>query len=65
MELLKPLGIDPQWDTAVQLRAGDKARKTTIQKLKGLSDYVVINPGGNWATKCWEPERYGELASNR
>jgi heptosyltransferase I len=63
MELLKPLGIDPKWDTTVPLHAPDKARKSTAQKLKGLSDYVVINPGGNWATKIWEPERYGELAS--
>src|SRR5262249_25678499 len=28
----------------------------------GLTDYIVINPGGNWPTKCWDPERYGELA---
>jgi heptosyltransferase I len=63
MELLKPLGIDPKWDTTVPLHAPDKARKSTAQKLKGVSDYVVINPGGNWATKIWEPERYGELAS--
>jgi len=63
MELLKPLGIDPKWDTTVPLQAPDKARKSTAQKLKGVSDYVVINPGGNWATKIWEPERYGELAS--
>jgi len=33
------------------------------QKLKGLTGYVVINPGGNWKTKCWDAERYGELAS--
>src|SRR5215470_3548915 len=32
------------------------------QQLAGLSDYLVINPGGNWPTKCWEPERYGDLA---
>ena len=62
MELLGPLGIDPDWDATVPLRAPEKARKSTSQKLKGISDYVVINPGGNWPTKCWEPERYGELA---
>jgi ADP-heptose:LPS heptosyltransferase len=62
MELLKPLDIDPDWGTEVPLHAPDSARKSTTQKLKGMSDYVVINPGGNWATKLWEPERYGELA---
>ena len=62
MELLNPLGIDPDWETEVPLHAPDSARESTHQKLKGVSDYVVINPGGNWATKLWEPERYGELA---
>jgi len=63
MELLKPVGIDPNWDTTVPLRAPETARKSTTQKLNGVSDYVVINPGGNWPTKLWEPERYGQLAS--
>ena len=62
MELLQPLGIDPDWETEVPLHATDSAKESTHQKLKGMSDYVVINPGGNWATKLWEPERYGELA---
>jgi lipopolysaccharide heptosyltransferase I len=62
MELLKPLGIDPDWETEVPLHAPESARRSVEQKLKGLKDYVVINPGGNWPTKCWEPERYGALA---
>ncbi len=62
MELLKPLGIDPDWDTMVPLRAPDKARESLAKKLNGKSDYIVINPGSNWKTKNWAPERYGELA---
>ncbi|MBI4471020.1 MAG: glycosyltransferase family 9 protein [Acidobacteria bacterium] len=62
MELLKPLGIDPIWETEVPLRAPESARRSVDQKLKGLKDYVVINPGGNWPTKCWDPARYGALA---
>lgn len=27
-----------------------------------LKEFVVINPGGGWATKRWNPERYGRLA---
>ena len=27
-----------------------------------LSEYVVINPGGGWYTKRWDPVKYGELA---
>jgi len=62
MELLKPLGIDPNWETEVRLQPGDAARRSVQQKLGGIADYILINPGGNWTTKCWEPERYGELA---
>jgi lipopolysaccharide heptosyltransferase I len=63
MELLKPLGIDPDWETEVRLQAGSAARRSVAQKLAGLQDYILINPGGNWRTKCWEPERYGGLAT--
>jgi heptosyltransferase I len=27
-----------------------------------LDAFVVINPGGGWPTKRWEPRRYGQLA---
>ena len=62
MELLKPLGIEPNWYTEVPLQAPDSARRSVERKLNGMKDYVLINPGGNWPTKCWEPERYGTLA---
>jgi heptosyltransferase-1 len=63
MELLRPLGIEPKWETEVRLNAGEPARRSVARKLGGLTDYIVINPGGNWPTKCWHPERYGELAA--
>jgi lipopolysaccharide heptosyltransferase I len=62
MELLIPLGIDPDWYAEVPLKASPAAQKSVAQKLNGLTDYVLINPGGNWPTKCWHPARYGELA---
>src|SRR5688572_16852854 len=61
-ELLTPLGIEPDWYAEVPLRAPENARKSVFEKLNGMKDYVLINPGGNWPTKCWEPERYGALA---
>ncbi|MGD1212480.1 MAG: glycosyltransferase family 9 protein [Candidatus Acidiferrales bacterium] len=30
---------------------------------QGISDYVVISPGGGWVSKCWPPERFGELCA--
>ena len=26
-----------------------------------MADYIVVSPGGGWRSKCWPPERYGEL----
>jgi heptosyltransferase-1 len=33
------------------------------QLLRGFSidGYVVLSPGGGWRSKCWPPDRYGEL----
>jgi heptosyltransferase-1 len=28
---------------------------------EGVQDYFVLSPGGGWKSKCWPPERYGEL----
>jgi ADP-heptose:LPS heptosyltransferase len=27
----------------------------------GSQEFMVINPGGGWASKCWSPENYAEL----
>ncbi len=27
----------------------------------GLAEFFVVSPGGGWRSKCWPPERYGEL----
>ena len=62
MELLKPLGITPDWDTPIPLAATDSARALLETKLGDARDFILINPGGNWFTKRWEPERFGELA---
>lgn len=62
MELLRPLGIEPDWDRLAGIRAPNAARETVESRLGGIRDYVLINPGGSWATKRWEPERYGEVA---
>ena len=32
-----------------------------LQKL-GLERYVVLSPGGGWRSKCWSPERFGQLS---
>ena len=32
-----------------------------LQKLN-LDRYVVLSPGGGWRSKCWPPERFGQLS---
>jgi lipopolysaccharide heptosyltransferase I len=27
----------------------------------GAQEFIVINPGGGWSSKCWAPENYAEL----
>jgi len=63
MELLRPLGIDPDWYIEVPLTAREGARRSMAQGLAGLTDYIIVIPGGNGPTKCWASERYGELAA--
>ena len=29
---------------------------------EGITDYVVLSPGGGWHSKCWPADRYGQLA---
>jgi lipopolysaccharide heptosyltransferase I len=62
MELLLPLGIDPDWETAPQIQAPETASASIQRKIGDRRDFVLINPGGNWATKRWDPDRFGALA---
>jgi heptosyltransferase I len=32
-----------------------------LQKLD-LDRYVILSPGGGWRSKCWPPERFGQLS---
>lgn len=62
----------------LSLRAGAKARtsgvrlhvepehESSVKKTlegQGITEYVVLSPGGGWRSKCWPAERFGKLAS--
>lgn len=36
------------------------AARAVLEQNK-IDTYVVLSPGGGWSSKCWPPERYGEL----
>src|ERR1700758_4664746 len=46
-----PLAIRPEDDEFV----------TRELNHRSITDFYVLNPGGGWLSKCWPPERYGEL----
>ena len=39
----------------------DSEIRDYLQKL-GLDRYIVLSPGGGWRSKCWPPERFGQLS---
>jgi lipopolysaccharide heptosyltransferase I len=43
------------------LRPEDEKQVTQELARHNLADFFVLNPGGGWRSKCWPPERYGEL----
>jgi lipopolysaccharide heptosyltransferase I len=38
------------------------ANVANLLRKEGIQKYVVLSPGGGWVSKCWPPERFGELA---
>src|ERR1700734_3811344 len=50
---------NPRFSLAV--RPEDDAYISRELAARNLHDYFVLNPGGGWRSKCWPPERYGEL----
>jgi heptosyltransferase I len=43
------------------LRPEDEKQVTQELASHNIADFYVLNPGGGWRSKCWPPERYGEL----
>jgi heptosyltransferase I len=43
------------------LRPEDEKQVTQELACHSIGDFYVLNPGGGWRSKCWPPERYGEL----
>jgi len=68
MELLTAVGVEPEHLEARQLDLPlcEQAVKTIDSWLANADvnePFTVINPGGSWASKRWEMERYGAVAS--
>ena len=64
LALLAPLGIVASGLREFPLPTPPAARKAVDGGLAalGLGDFVVLNPGGGWASKLWPAEAFGALA---
>ncbi len=48
---------------ALQIPAQDQAAVCARLRTQELDPYIVLSPGGGWRSKCWPPERFGDLCS--
>ena len=48
---------------SVKLQVSEAHRQRVSSDLAtaGIHNYIVLSPGGGWRSKCWPPERFGEL----
>jgi heptosyltransferase-1 len=64
LALLRPLGIEALGTREFPLPDLSAAAARVEQGLArlGVSEFVVLNPGGGWASKLWPAEAFGSLA---
>jgi heptosyltransferase-1 len=64
LTLLRSLSIDAVGDRTFPL----PRRQEHVDRIEhglaemGIGPFVILNPGGGWASKLWPAERFGELA---
>jgi heptosyltransferase I len=62
LELVEQLGAHaPRWQFPLPRTAADDTYVETQLAALGAKDFIIINPGGGWRSKCWPPENYAEL----
>lgn len=64
LALLRLLGIEAVGAREFPLppSGAEAARVETALAASRLQDFVILNPGGGWASKLWPPESFSELA---
>jgi ADP-heptose:LPS heptosyltransferase len=64
LALLRPLGMDALGLREFPLPPMTREDEEVGQELRelGLSEFVVLNPGGGWENKLWPAESFGALA---
>jgi lipopolysaccharide heptosyltransferase I len=65
MSLAAYAGAQPSAEMQFPLSIPDEVTHRVRDELlrKGITDYVVVSPGGGWKSKLWPAERYGALCA--
>lgn len=62
LSLVAPFGAgNSHYQFPLRVRPQAESRLRAALATEGLEDYFVLSPGGGWRSKCWPPDRYGEL----
>lgn len=62
MSLAKVAGAaNSQYRFPLRVRPAAEALLAKKLAAEGLEKFFVISPGGGWRSKCWPPQRFGEL----
>jgi heptosyltransferase I len=64
LALLRVLGLDAHGLREFPLPPAEAAATRVAEALRdeGLPEFVVLNPGGGWASKIWPAESFGRVA---
>lgn len=63
--LLEPFGVSRQeksaWEFPLPAAPKDEEFVSRALGAFGIEDFIILNPGGGWQSKCWAPENYASL----
>jgi len=46
---------------ALRVSSDDESGAASFLRGAGFDQHIVFSPGGGWRSKCWPPDRFGEL----
>lgn len=65
LALVERLGVRPvareRWQFPLPCNKVDDQYVAQVLAFSSSDDFLVINPGGGWKTKCWASENYADL----
>src|SRR5208283_4765325 len=62
LSLAEAVARQPLAMPKIEFPHDEAAEKQCQDRLQGVDDFALLNPGAGWGAKQWPAERYGELA---